>query len=92
MQLNETYIEKLDNLISWIENQEALTGEDIQDIVRTLNDLLQEFIDDLTDGLGDSSHPAEFLRKLTIVVDLTLDAFEGWLDIAEVGLQVQYLS
>ena len=93
LQLNETVIfGDLDNLTSWIESDETLTGEDIQHIVQSLEDLLEDFINGMEEGLGDSSDPVKFLQKLTIVVDLTLDAFEGWLDITEVGFPVLNLQ
>ncbi|CAG0884253.1 unnamed protein product [Darwinula stevensoni] len=82
--LNETStFEKLDNLTSWIENEEDLTGEEIQAIVNSLDDLLDDFLNDLENDLGGSFDPVEFLRKLTVIVDLTLDAFDGWLNITE---------
>ncbi|CAG0886100.1 unnamed protein product [Darwinula stevensoni] len=82
--LNETStFEKLDNLTSWIENEEDLTGEEIQTIVNSLDDLLDDFLNDLENDLGGSFDPVEFLRKLTVIVDLTLDAFDGWLNITE---------
>ncbi|CAG0886102.1 unnamed protein product [Darwinula stevensoni] len=84
MQLNElNALETLKNLTSEIESKENLSGEEIEAVTDFLGPLLDAFLNGLQDGQGDSVGPLEFLQSLTVAVDLTLDAFEGWLNITE---------
>ncbi|CAG0902097.1 unnamed protein product [Darwinula stevensoni] len=93
MQLNETNaLETLNGLTSGMQSEENLSGDEIETIVEFLGPLLDAFLDGLEGGLGDSSDPLEFLRSLTVAVDLTLDAFQGWLDIATGNRSVTFSS
>ena len=70
-------------MTSAIEDEEKLSGDEIENVVGFLGPLFEKFIDALIGN--DTASAMAFLANFTSVTDQVLTAVDGWKEISEVS-------
>ncbi|CAG0896135.1 unnamed protein product [Darwinula stevensoni] len=79
---NSSSLDLLSDLNTAVEEEEELSGEEIEDIVDFLGPLFERFIDILGEGDMDVENHEIFLRNFTLLTHQILSAPDGWMNIS----------
>ncbi|CAG0886326.1 unnamed protein product, partial [Darwinula stevensoni] len=79
---NSSSLDLISDLNAAVEEEEELSGEEIEDIVDFLGPLFERFIDVLGEGDMDVENSEIFLRNFTLLTHQILSAADGWMNLS----------